>query len=43
MSPNGSRSTQGKACEDSDDGDDGEELDQGERRHGADRDEGVKG
>ena len=30
MAANGSRSTQGKACKDADDGDNGEEFDQGE-------------
>jgi len=43
VTANGSRSTKGKACQDADDGDDSEEFDQGERCHGAERDEGVKG
>ena len=43
MSANGSRSTESEACENADDGDDSEEFDEGERCHGAERDEGVKG
>ena len=31
MSANGTRSTEGKACEDADNGNDGKELNQGER------------
>ena len=43
MTANSARGTEGEACEDADDGDDGKEFDQGERCHGAERDEGVKG
>ena len=31
MTANGTRSTEGKACQDADNGDDGKELNQGER------------
>jgi len=31
MSANGTRSTEGKSCEDADNGNDGKELNQGER------------
>jgi len=40
---NGSRSTESEACENADDGYDGEEFDEGEGCRGAGRDEGVKG
>ena len=37
VTANGACGTEGKACKNPDDGDDGEEFDQGERRHGAAR------
>ena len=40
---NGTRRTEGKACKDADDSNDGEEFDEGESRTRAERDEGVKG
>jgi hypothetical protein len=37
VTANSARGTEGKACEDADDGDYGEEFDEGERWHGAER------
>ena len=43
MTANSASGTESEACKNADDGNDGEEFDKGERSHGADRDEGVKG
>ena len=37
MTANSARGTEGEACKDADDGDDGKEFDQGEGRHRAAR------
>ena len=42
MPANGTRGTESEACQDADDGDNGEELDEGERRRKAARREGIK-